>query len=92
MNQWCVQLRCLEWAPLFVINPAGEFEQAVCGMNHHLERQYMLDTKNPASRKEELRSFAFLTVVMAPVLAGLIVAAYGFMVWIYQMFAGPPHA
>ncbi len=52
----------------------------------------MLDTKNPASRKEELRSFAFLTVVMAPVLAGLIIAAYGFMVWIYQMFAGPPHA
>lgn len=52
----------------------------------------MLDTKNPVSRKEELRSFAFLTVVMAPVLAGIIIAAYGFMVWIYQMFAGPPHA
>jgi len=29
-------------------------------------------------------------VVMAPVLAGLIVAGYGFAVWVYQMIAGPP--
>ena len=49
-------------------------------------------TNNPTARKEELRSFAFLTVVMAPVLAGLIIAGYGFLVWIFQMFAGPPHA
>lgn len=41
--------------------------------------------------KEELRSFAFLTIVVAPVLAGAIIAAYGFLVWFYQMFAGPPH-
>jgi len=47
----------------------------------------MLEKKNPTTRKEELRSFAFLTVVMAPVLAGLIIAGYGFLVWIFQMFA-----
>ncbi|QTX20161.1 periplasmic nitrate reductase, NapE protein [Comamonas aquatica] len=52
----------------------------------------MLEKKNPTTRKEELRSFAFLTVVMAPVLAGLIIVGYGFLVWIFQMFAGPPHA
>jgi nitrate reductase NapE len=38
----------------------------------------------------ELKAFVFLTVVMAPALAGLIVATYGFAVWIYQMIAGPP--
>lgn len=52
----------------------------------------MSEKNNPSTRKEEARSFAFLTVVMAPVLAGLIIAVYGFIVWIYQMFAGPPLA
>lgn len=52
----------------------------------------MIKQKNTSSRKEELRSFAFLTVVMAPVLVGALIVAYGFAVWIYQMFAGPPHA
>lgn len=45
----------------------------------------------PSTPKEELRSFALLTVVMAPVLSGVIIAGYGFLVWFYQMFAGPPH-
>lgn len=52
----------------------------------------MIEKKNPTTREEELRSFVFLTMVMAPILAGLIIAGYGFMVWMYQMFAGPPHA
>lgn len=52
----------------------------------------MFDKKNTSTRKEEVRSFAFLTVVMAPMLAGLLIAAYGFIVWFYQMFAGPPSA
>lgn len=43
-----------------------------------------------SSRQEEGRSFLFLAIVMVPVLAVLIVAGYGFAVWIYQMFAGPP--
>ena len=46
----------------------------------------------PTEKKSELKAFLFLTVVMAPILAGLIVAGYGFAVWIYQMFAGPPSA
>ena len=43
-----------------------------------------------STRQEELRSFLFFTVVMAPVLAVLIVATYGFAVWMYQIIAGPP--
>lgn len=38
----------------------------------------------------ELRAFLFLTIVMAPVLAGVIIGTYGLFVWIYQLFMGPP--
>jgi nitrate reductase NapE len=44
------------------------------------------------TRTEERRSFLFLTVVMAPVLAVAIVGGYGFFVWMYQLIAGPPGA
>ena len=44
----------------------------------------------PSTRTEELRSFLFFTVVMAPVLAVMIVGGYGFLVWMYQLVAGPP--
>ena len=44
----------------------------------------------PSTRQEEARSFVFLAAVMVPVLAVLTVAGYGFLVWFYQMFAGPP--
>lgn len=42
------------------------------------------------TKVQELRSFLFLSVVMAPVLAVTIVVGYGFLVWFYQLFAGPP--
>ncbi len=35
-------------------------------------------------RTEEFRSWLFLTAIMAPVLAVLIVAGYGFVVWMLQ--------
>ena len=44
----------------------------------------------PTEKKSELKAFLFLTVVMAPVLAGVIIATYGLAVWVYQMFMGPP--
>ena len=44
----------------------------------------------PHTKSQELKSFLFLSVVMAPILAGAIVAGYGFLVWMYQVFAGPP--
>lgn len=42
------------------------------------------------SKAQELRSFLFLSVVMAPVVAGVVVASWGFLVWMYQLVAGPP--
>lgn len=44
------------------------------------------------SKVDERRSFLFLTVVMVPVLTVLIVAGYGFAVWMFQLIAGPPTA
>ena len=41
------------------------------------------------TRGQELRAFLFLTVVLAPVLAVMVVG-YGFLVWMYQLVAGPP--
>jgi len=49
-------------------------------------------TEPPSTRREELRSFLFFTVVMAPALAVLIVGSYGFAVWMFQLVAGPPQA
>ena len=41
-------------------------------------------------KKRELLMFLFLTVVLAPGLAAGIVGAYGFVIWFYQLIAGPP--
>lgn len=43
-----------------------------------------------ASKAQERWAFLLLTGIVFPLLAILIVAGYGFLVWIYQMFAGPP--
>jgi periplasmic nitrate reductase NapE len=49
-----------------------------------------MDPAPPSSKSPEFRAFLFLTVVMAPVLAGVVIGTYGLLVWIYQMIAGPP--
>lgn len=41
-------------------------------------------------RTEEWRTWVFLTIVMAPVLAVAVVGGYGFIVWMYQILTGPP--
>lgn len=41
-------------------------------------------------RSRELRAFLFLAVVLVPLLSVLIVGGYGFAVWLYQIFVGPP--
>jgi nitrate reductase NapE len=41
-------------------------------------------------KRREFRAFLFLTIVLAPLLSGLIVGGYGFAVWMFQLIAGPP--
>ena len=45
--------------------------------------------EDPQRKKEEFRTWLFLALVMAPVLSVLIVSAFGFAVWIYQVVTGP---
>ena len=51
-------------------------------------------TANPANRsrqrKQEIFAFLFLTAVLMPAITVAFVGSYGLVVWIYQMFAGPP--
>lgn len=48
----------------------------------------MADPSAPSPRQEEWRSFLFLVVVTAPVLAVLGVGGYGFLVWMFQLLSG----
>ena len=48
------------------------------------------DGPTDLTRRQELLSFLFLTVVVAPVLAVVIVSGYGFLVWMSQLIGGPP--
>ncbi len=43
-------------------------------------------------RSEVLKTFLLLTVVLAPVAAVVCVGGYGFMIWMWQLIAGPPGA
>ena len=55
----------------------------------------LAERASPAERsdqrkKEEFRTWLFLALIMAPVLAVLIVSGFGFAVWFYQLIAAPP--
>ena len=41
-------------------------------------------------KTEEWRTWLFLTVVLAPVVAVAVVGSYGLAVWIVQLISGPP--
>lgn len=43
-------------------------------------------------RRHERNAFLFLTVLLAPILAVGTVAGWGFVVWAFQLIAGPPGA
>ena len=45
---------------------------------------------DPHRKKEEFRTWLFLSLIMAPILSVVIVAGFGFVVWMYQLLAGPP--
>lgn len=48
----------------------------------------MDNNHEPVTKAQELRAFLFLTAVMAPILAVMVVGGYGFFVWMYQLFTG----
>jgi len=44
----------------------------------------------PGQRIRELAVFLLLALAIWPILSIAFVGAYGFLIWFYQMFAGPP--
>jgi len=46
--------------------------------------------RETTTKKRELIVFLFLAFVLAPVLAVIVVAGYGFCVWMFQIIMGPP--
>jgi periplasmic nitrate reductase NapE len=54
------------------------------------ERDVLAAPVDPQRKREEFRTWLVLSLVTAPVLAVMIVAGFGFLVWIYQLIAGPP--
>ena len=50
----------------------------------------MNETSERPTKAQELRAFLLLAVVMVPVLAVMVVGGYGFLVWMFQLLAGPP--
>ena len=50
----------------------------------------MDDTPPRSSKSLELKAFLLLAVLMGPVLAVIVVSGYGFLVWMFQLLAGPP--
>lgn len=47
-------------------------------------------SENKQQKKNELNTFLFLTIFLAPILSIAIVGGLGFGIWIYQLFMGPP--
>ncbi|MDI5983929.1 periplasmic nitrate reductase, NapE protein [Halomonas sp. M4R5S39] len=41
-------------------------------------------------RQQEFKLFLFIAVLLFPILAIAVVGGYGFAVWMYQLFVGPP--
>lgn len=48
------------------------------------------NTPGPLSRRQEVLRFLLLAFGIWPIVAVGVVGGYGFLVWMYQIIAGPP--
>ena len=46
--------------------------------------------ESSVQRKDELNTFLFLTIFLAPILSVALVGIIGFSIWFSQMLLGPP--
>jgi len=49
-----------------------------------------MGARNTVKKTQVRHSSVFFTVFLAPILAVLAVSGWGLVVWMYQLFAGPP--
>lgn len=59
-------------------------------MGLFMQKTDMQRTEEKREKKRELGVFLFLAGILFPMLAVLVVSGYGFLVWIFQIFTGPP--
>lgn len=50
------------------------------------------DKDHVLTKRGERRVFLFITVVLFPVLSVILVGGYGLIIWLLQVFFGPPGA
>ncbi len=50
----------------------------------------MSETGSETTATQELGTLFVLVAIVAPLLAVMVVGGYGFIVWMYQLIAGPP--
>lgn len=50
------------------------------------------DDDHVLTKRGERRVFLFITVILFPVLSVILVGGYGLVIWMLQMFFGPPGA
>jgi len=81
-------------APLDTVCDAGaDFRRTDPPLTHTMRAspRRAEQTRTMYTKAQELRGFLILTVFMAPALTFLLVAGYGFLVWMFQLVSGPPH-
>lgn len=49
-----------------------------------------VEIESDDSKSKETRLFLFLVVCLFPILSVAVVGGFGFLVWMYQLIAGPP--
>lgn len=49
-----------------------------------------MSEESDGHKKKELHAFLFLTLVIAPFMTVAVVGGYGLLIWLYQLFTGPP--
>jgi len=54
------------------------------------ERTMVETERRESSEAQEVGTLLVLLAVIAPLLAVMVVGGYGFLVWMYQLVAGPP--
>ena len=70
--------------------PQGKTFHMAWRKRRMLTAKTKMGNKSDQGKGSELRVFAFLTIILAPILSVVLVGGYGFFVWMFQLIAGPP--
>ena len=72
--------------PISKVAPVYLLERLRCGLGKHMHAEPV----DAARRRMERLLFPLLAIVIWPFIAIGVVAGWGFVVWMYYLFTGPP--